>query len=202
MGTPFYVGIGQGLRLFSHEEEAKDPKRNSLKLETIRQVWSEGKEVIREIDGFHDVEPWDREEYLINEIGLVWSGTGPLTNAQVYASSAKKDGVELRKYADDHALGSVEEIPSRFKLADTKMMAGPQEPKSRTSVFGKIYTVAERNPGLTGRELVRALQNVDFTGNKSAYTQSGSVCAAWLVDYIEGAYFRNDRRHLQKYPFA
>ena len=31
LGTPFYVGIGQGTRLFAHEEEARDPARTGAK---------------------------------------------------------------------------------------------------------------------------------------------------------------------------
>ena len=32
LGTPFYVGIGQGARLFAHEEEARDPARSGAKV--------------------------------------------------------------------------------------------------------------------------------------------------------------------------
>jgi hypothetical protein len=32
IGTPFYVGIGRGLRLFDHEKEACDLSRLSIKL--------------------------------------------------------------------------------------------------------------------------------------------------------------------------
>lgn len=47
MGTPFYVGIGQGNRLFAHEEEARDPARSGAKVETIRSIWAKGGEVVR-----------------------------------------------------------------------------------------------------------------------------------------------------------
>lgn len=200
VGTPFYVGIGQGARLFAHEEEARDPARSGAKVETIRSIWAKGEEVIRTIDSVHAVEPWDREEELINSIGRLAEGTGPLTNAQTYAPSLKLNGIELRKYAVDHAVsGNANTIPAKFKLRHTRLMAGPKEPLSRTSVFGKIYTVAEANPGLTGEELVGLLSTLDFTGNKSAYTQGGQVSASWLVGYIEGGYFRSDRQHLQDY---
>ena len=199
-GTPFYVGIGQGTRLFVHEEEARDLARTSLKIETIRSIWANGKEVIRTIDSVHAVEPWDREAELINSIGRLTENAGPLTNAQTYSASVKFDGVELRKYAVDHAAsGDINTIPAKFKLRFVQLMAGPKEPRSRTSVFGKIYTIAEANPGVTGEELITLLTTVDFTGNKSAYTQSGRVSSSWLAGYIEGGYFRSDRQHLQDY---
>jgi hypothetical protein len=199
-GTPFYVGIGQGARLFSHEEEARDSARSGAKVDTIRSIWANGGEVVRTIDSVHAVEPWDREEELINSIGRLAEGAGPLTNAQTYAPSRKLNGVELRKYAADHlASGDPTAIPAKFKLRHARLMAGPIEPRSRTSVFGKIYTVAEANPGVTGEELIGLLSAVDFTGNKSAYTQAGQVSASWLVGYIEGGYFRSDRQHLQDY---
>ena len=137
---------------------------------------------------------------MINSIGRLAEGAGPLTNAQTYAPSLKLNGIELRKYAADHAAsGDANAIPAKFKLRHTRLMAGPREPLSRTSVFGKIYTVAEANPGVTGEEFVGLLSAVDFTGNKSAYTQGGQVSASWLVGYIEGGYFRSDRQHLQDY---
>lgn len=199
-GTPFYVGIGQGARLFAHEKEAEDPAHSGAKVETIRSIWAKGGEIVRTIDSIHAVEPWDREEELINSIGRLADGASPLTNAQTYAPSLKLNGIELRKYAADHAAsGDANAIPPKFKLRHTRLMAGPKEPLSRTSVFGKIYTVAETNPGVTGEDLIGLLSAVDFTGNKSAYTQGGKVSASWLVGYIEGAYFRNDRQHLQDY---
>ncbi|KQN06914.1 GIY-YIG nuclease family protein [Sphingomonas sp. Leaf25] len=200
VGTPFYVGIGQGTRLFAHEEAARDPACAGAKADAIRAIWAAGGNVIRTIDSVHTVEPWDREEALIHAIGRLAEGTGPLTNAQTYARSHKIDGIELRKYAADAlASGDPNAIPAKFKLRHTRLMAGPNAPRSRTSVFGKIYTVVEANPGSTGEELVWLLQAVDFTSNKSAYTQGGQVSAAWLVGYIEGGYFRSDRQHLQAY---
>jgi hypothetical protein len=198
-GTPFYVGIGQGMRLFAHEDEAKDASSNNPKITAIRSIWAAGAEVIRQIDSFHEFEPWSREEELCREIGLASTGTGPLLNAQRYSPSVVVQGVEVRKYAPELESDDPDEVPVRFKLRSVRLKAGPVEPRSRSSVFGKIYTVAEANPGATGEELVRLLQEVDFTGNKSAYTQSGRVSAIWLERYLEGAFFRQDRKHLQRF---
>jgi hypothetical protein len=197
LGTPFYVGIGQRNRLFSHEEAALHGEQ-SEKADAIRAIASAGKQVVRTIDSFHSIEPFLREAELIHEIGRKAEGKGPLLNAQTYAPSAKIDGVEVRKYAAEQAAaGSFDAIPDNFKLRNTRLMAGPEAPKSRTSVMGKVYSTVESNPGITGEELLRLLQNEDFTGNKSAYTQSGQVCAAWLVGYIDGACFHPRARHIQ-----
>ena len=199
IGTPFYVGIGKGDRLFAHEKEAEDSTRNNAKVTAIRSIWSQGLDVVYEIDSFHDDVPWHREEELINSLGRLVDGDGPLTNAQVYAPSAVLGEVELRKYASDHEAGDADAIPDRFKLLNTRLMAGPAKPRSHGTVHGKIYDVAEANPGVTGERLLRLCQQLDFKANKSAYTQSGRACAAWLVGYIESAFFRSDRCHLQNF---
>jgi hypothetical protein len=200
LGTPFYVGIGQGNRIFSHEEEARDPSRSSAKIDAIRAIWATGREVVRTIDSVHTREPWDREEELINSIGRLSEGTGPLTNAQVYTRSQKVDGVELRKYATDYAAtGDVNAIPPWYRLRNVRLMAGPRPPRSRKSVPGKIYAVIEKNPGVTGEELITLLQAIDFSENKSPYTQDGAVCASWLAGYIEGGYFKKARRDIQAF---
>lgn len=201
VGTPFYVGIGQGSRLFAHIEAASDPSTAGRKVDSIREIWGAGGQVIHCIDAFHLNDPWDREEELIRTIGQLKHGTGPLTNEQDYAPSTKLNGIELRKYAKDH-LESADNIPVKFKLGGVRLAAGPNEPKSRQSVFGKIYSVLEEHPGVTGTQLVALLKRIDFSGNKSAYTQSGEVCAAWICGYIEGGFFRSDRRHIQHYSEA
>lgn len=197
-GTPFYVGIGQGTRMFAHVEEARDPNRQSLKVETIRGIWACGEEVLHTIDRLYDQEPWDREAELLLAFGQLKYGTGPLTNAQDYARSHSVNGVEVRKYRDVQG-DDVNRIPEAFKLKNVRLMAGPRQPRTRGSVFGKIYTALEENPGVTGRELVSILQHVNFSANKSAYTQSGTVCAAWVCGYIEGGCFRNDTQYIQKW---
>jgi hypothetical protein len=200
VGTPFYVGIGQRGRLFEHEKAAREGSESGLKIDTIRSIWSSGEEVVRTIDSFHSKEPWIREAELIHEIGRLAEGTGTLVNPQTYSASHTHDGVELRKYAAEQlAAGGIDAIPAKFKLRHTRLIAGENVPKSLTSVMGKVYSAAKANPGVTGEELVYLLAKVDFSGNKSAYTQSGQVCASWICGYIEGAFFRKDTKHLQEY---
>ena len=194
IGTPFYVGIGQGARLFAHIEDARLPEKCGRKVEVIRSIWKQGLEIIHCIDAFHNKEPWDREEFLIRTIGQIKHGTGTLTNEQDYAPSHKILGIEVRKYRGEQS-SDPDAIPLKFKYANVRLAAGPREPKTRQSVFGKIYTALERNPGVTGIELVALLKLSDFSDNKSAYTQSGKVCATWLCRYIEGG-FRKDRQHI------
>jgi hypothetical protein len=199
-GTPFYVGVGQRGRLFEHEKAAREGSEEGLKVDTIRAIWNAGGEVVRTIDSFHKSEPWIREAELIHEIGRLAEGTGPLLNPQTYSPSHTVEGVELRKYARDQvAAGGVDAIPAKFKLRDRRLRAGPKQPKSLSTVMGKVYATARDNPGVTGEELVHLLAQLDFSENKSAYTQSGKVCASWLCGYIEGAFFRLDKQHLAEY---
>jgi hypothetical protein len=198
VGTPFYCGIGTGGRLFSHVKEVQKGMQKSRKAQVIAAILDEGKTVLHCIDGFFDKQPWDREEYLIRTIGQVKHGTGPLTNEQDYAPSYKLNGIELRKYATTD-VKDADTIPPGFDLRSVRLTTGSVEPKSRRSVHGKIYSVVEEHPGVTGEELVALLKRIDFSDNPSAYTQSGEVCAAWLCGYITGGFRRKDRRHLQRY---
>ncbi len=200
LGTPFYVGIGQRGRLFEHEKAAREGSEIGKKIDAINAIWSKGGEVVRTIDSFHEREPWIREAELIHEIGRIEDGTGPLTNPQTYSASHVVEGVELRKYAADQlSAGGIHAIPTKFKLRNTRLREGPIQPRSAISVMGKLYLTAKANPGVTGEQLVYLLAQLDFSGNKSAYTQSGKVCASWLCGYIEGAYFRSDKLHLQEF---
>ncbi|WP_067183809.1 GIY-YIG nuclease family protein [Sphingopyxis granuli] len=205
-GTPFYVGIGQNDRLFSHEENALHKGEISEKADAIREIQASGREVVRTIDSFHFVEPFIREAELILEIGRKAEGTGPLLNAQTYSPSHRLEGVELRKYAVNQiAAGGIDAIPARFKLRNVRLMGGPNIPRSiqkngsKICVMGKVYQAAQANPGITGEQLVHALAKLDWSENKSAYTQGGQVCASWLCGYIEGAFFRSDKLHLQEF---
>lgn len=186
--VPFYVGIGKGLRIFSHEDEARDMSVSGRKVDRIRGIWSMGGELIRVIDGIHEAEPWAREEELINKFGLEKDGSGVLTNEQRYSRSYVEDGVELRKYAD-----SGNELPNNFRRRHDRLIVGPRSPKSSSSVYGKICAVLQCHPGVTGAELVELLLDTDFTENKSAYTSTGNVSRPWLAKYIDGGFYEKNR---------
>lgn len=181
---PFYVGLGQRDRLFLHEEEAERSHENNDKLTTIRSVWASGQQIIRYIEGFYEKEPWEREAELINHFGLLKDGTGTLTNSQRYEA----DNNGLRKYAQ---YGN--EFPPNFKHRNTRLKAGTEKPSSDTTVYGKIYSVLETHPGVTGEELALLLLKVDFKSNPSAYTQSGEVKLPWLAGYIDGGFYKKNR---------
>lgn len=205
-GTPFYVGIGQNRRLFSHEEASLFKGEVSEKADMIRAIAASGKEVVRTLDSFHSIEPFIREAELIHEIGRKAEGKGPLLNAQTYSASHTHEGVELRKYAADQlAVGGNEALPTKFKLRATRLMAGPNIPKSlmrgsgKVCVMGKVYLAAKDNPGATGEQLVNILVALDWSEHKSAYAQGGQVCASWICGYIEGAYYRGDKMHIQDF---
>lgn len=181
---PFYVGIGQGERLFAHEREAADPTIFSAKTQAIRDIQARGQEIVRYIDGMFDVSPWHREQELISQFGLVKAGAGSLTNEQEYAGSFQAEGVELRKYAlDGNAL------PSNFLKRATRLRAGPNTPRNPRSVYGKICAVLESNPSITGAELVELLLLIDFSDNNTVYSQNGQVSRPWLAKYIDGGFY-------------
>ena len=184
---PFYVGIGQGQRIFAHEDEARESQANSKKLQKIREIWEKGEEVARYLDGFHQVEPWNREAELINEWGLLKDGTGILTNEQRYAKTGIQGSIVLRKYAEH---GNT--LPPNFKSRNMRLLSGPRKPKGEVSVYGKIYAKLDESPGVTGEELVELLLSVDFSDNKSAYTQSGEVSLPWLAKYIDGGFYKKN----------
>ena len=190
---PFYVGIGQGDRVFAHEAEARESTLESRKLNQIRALWQSGQHVVHVLDGIYESEPWQREEELINEFGLLKDGTGILTNEQRYARSHCVEGSELRKYASDG-----NKLPQNFTKRNIRLKVGPEVPRSEASVYGKIYAVLESHPGVTGAELVELLLGVDFSRNKSAYTSTGKVSRPWLAKYIDGGFYQKNR-YIQEY---
>jgi hypothetical protein len=185
---PFYGGIGQGDRLFAHEREAQAVDADNPKLRTIRGIWASGCQVLRYLDGVFAETPWRREQELIAQFGLLKDGTGVLTNEQRYSPSFVVAGVELRKYAPDG-----NELPSNFVRRDCRLLAGPRKPKNPASVYGKIYAVLEKNPKVTGAELVELLLDFDFSDNGTTYTQSGQVSRPWLAKYIDGGFYAKNQ---------
>lgn len=93
-GTIFYVGKGTARdysdqRISYHELEArsagkwkKQPHLNHLKLNTIRKIWEEGKEILYAVDSWHKTEEacYNREKELIQILGRKITKDGFLTN--------------------------------------------------------------------------------------------------------------------------
>lgn len=98
------------------------------------------------------------------------------------------------------AVGGHDRIPDNFKYANTPLKVNPAgAPKKDTSVMGRIYKMVGDNPGITGRELVRKMQETREwaeTGAKAKYAKNGVVCALWVIGYINGA-LRPSLGHLQ-----
>jgi len=190
-GVPFYVGLGQGGRLFAHEEEAHDPTNFSAKCKRIRELLGSGGALVYQIDSWHDTTPWHREEELIREL----EREHQLTNAQRYAPASEVGGVVLRKYSAAYAEGAdVRAMPSDFPYANIKLQVGPNRPASKTSVFGRIYLVLEQNPGITGAELIDLLHQIDWSDVPSAYAEGRKeVSGKWLADYVRGGFYKKSQ---------
>jgi hypothetical protein len=71
-GSIFYVGKGQRNRINEHEIEARREEAQSDKVKVIREVWAEGKEILKQKIAFFDVEQdaYDLETCLIKFFGM------------------------------------------------------------------------------------------------------------------------------------
>ncbi|MCZ6623140.1 MAG: GIY-YIG nuclease family protein [Deltaproteobacteria bacterium] len=78
---PFYVGKGKALRIFGHERQAQNGE-DTPKARRIKEIKTNGESVFYKIDSFHDSEElaFEREEYLIDQIGRHDLNQGPLLN--------------------------------------------------------------------------------------------------------------------------
>ena len=191
VGSPFYVGLGQGCRLFQHEDDARGDGNNSAKCQRIRAIIRNGDEIDYEIDSFHAATPWHREQELIR----ILSKTHQLTNAQSYAPMTEIDGVVLRKYAHVYDDGSdVSAIPPDFPYTNTRLAIGPNRPGPRAKVYGRIHAILEAKPGITGARLIARLHEVDWSDVKSSYTEGKSrVSGKWLADYVRGGFYKKNQ---------
>jgi hypothetical protein len=201
-GTPFYVGVGQKVRMFEHEKAARSSDQSSPKLDTIRKIKASRRDVIYTIDSWHDTErgAFLREADLINQIGLVADGSGTLTNTQTYAAPQQINGIEVSKYlVRQTAAGSVEAMPTDFPYRSIQLKAGPRKPTNPTSVFGIIFDTLAKNPGITGEQLYKLLMQIDWSVcKKTKYVSDGKVCGTWVCDYIKGGFYTKNL-HIEIY---
>ncbi|RTK97746.1 MAG: hypothetical protein EKK64_00595 [Neisseriaceae bacterium] len=115
-GIPFYVGKGIKDRISDHEAEARYFKNgkiwkgiNKLKLNTINEIIESGDQVYYEIDSWHEtsMQAGEKEIELIQSIGRLILGTGPLTNIRdggdlLTEQDRKIVGDKIRQFYIDH----------------------------------------------------------------------------------------------------
>lgn len=103
-GTPFYVGMGkvrqrhQLQRIFHHEIDA-NKGRNSRKSSVIRKILRNGQSIQKTIESWHDrkEDAFAREVYLIDSLGRVGTGTGPLVNCNAGGTGQVDPAPEVRE---------------------------------------------------------------------------------------------------------
>lgn len=100
---PFYVGMGKGKRKMAHLKEAiKDPlpKPRQHKLNVIRKLLKDGHEPLIKVveEGLTRDQAKHKEEQLIESIGRIDLGTGPLTNQTKGGDGFRDWGPEQRAH--------------------------------------------------------------------------------------------------------
>lgn len=170
-GRPFYVGKGGGgnnkYRALDHENEARHPNNrlsNAYKLNVIRSIWRDGKNVQYEIDGIFpdDISAYERETQLISFFKRLHEG-GSLTNlAPGGGSEAGASPISKEKHAA--TLGGIPDndperatingfVLSIYPALEKKLGSIPIKPSSR-----HIAKPAQRFPskrmGATVRQAV------------------------------------------------
>lgn len=124
---PFYVGKGGNTkrswnRIAKHIRNARNTKKNIPRLDKIRQMDREGREVIYEIHSFHDTdnEAFEAEIALIDKIGRKELGKGPLLNYDDGGTGIRNVGPETRKKMREAKLGRTLSEEHRRKLSESK----------------------------------------------------------------------------------
>lgn len=149
-GTPFYVGKGVGERILRHERAAKSTAAKSHRLNTIRKIWRDGGEVVKEIVSRHetDEEACRREVELIAQLGRRDLGTGQLVNqtpggdqgaGHLGPEARARQGDAIRKGLADPAVRKKMSEISKRRLAD---------PVLRATIAAGVKRWLKNNPDL------------------------------------------------------
>lgn len=114
-GDIFYVGKGKGNRIDDHEREARRSKRKTRKLSTIRKIWREGGEVVKEKVAFFasEDEAYEFEAWLI---GALIDAGKPLTNIAPGGRVGIPPTPETIEKIRNSKLGHVVSLDTREKL--------------------------------------------------------------------------------------
>jgi hypothetical protein len=85
-----------------------------------------------------------------------------------------------------------------WQYASKTLGLGQYAPAKATSVMGLIYGLVKANPGITGAQLIAAMQQNGQAFAATAavkYASNGMLCGMWCQGYINGA-LRKTHGHL------
>lgn len=160
--TPFYVGMGQGERVFEHERHAKRPMNKSHRLNTIRAIWKAGGEVGVWIDSWYDTAALahSRERELILAIGRRDLGTGPLTNQTAGGDGCPELGPEAIEKMRVAATKNASDPAHRRRISESLKKWNQQHPElvaeyhRRSSETNRTEEVRRKKSQATKRYLM------------------------------------------------
>lgn len=149
-GKPFYVGKGQGNRVYSHETEAKSGHK-CHKCNVIRKIWRQGGEVQRYIvfttDDVQEALDYEREQIAMHgrknltnrtDGGEATSGWDPSPETRAKISKAQRhrfaENPELRAKNAAHIKSWWESSENRAAASDQGRRRFEEKPELRTQI--------------------------------------------------------------------
>jgi len=156
--APFYIGKGEGNRLYAHLNESKNLKNNYLKHRKIRSIWKIGLNpiIFKIAENLTNNEANFLEKYWVKKIGRIDLNTGPLSNLNQgrACSNTKLNWTEEKKQSVvDKFLKTLKENPYIMEEAIKKMKNTKKEAKELKLKCLKL--VKENNLELNIEEMMK-----------------------------------------------